>query len=484
MTVTTDLIINGDWRKPSSGDYDEVINPARPNEVVGRAASASSEDARTAIEAAAAAQPGWWAMGWSERADRLRRIAEAVTEGTEERAELLTRENGKLLKESMLEMTRLGDRFIYTAGLAAQLAEDQTFEAPPHHTSITYQPFGVAVLIVPYNWPLSILGAKLPQALLAGNTVVIKPPPTAPLAMVQTLGRMADVLPPGVLNVVTGAVETVGTELIENPTVRKIDFTGSVAAGKQIMAQASKTLKDVTLELGGNDPGILLDDVAVDEAVLQRLVMGAFLTAGQVCMALKRLYVHRSIYEEVVDGIAAILDGSIVGDGLAPDSTMGAVNNKRQLDKIRGMVQEAEDSGATVLPLGKPRDEAEFSDGFFHLPTLVTGVSNGHRIIDEEQFGPVLPIVPFDTEEEAVALANDSEYGLCSSVWSSDPNRAEAVARRLEAGYTYINIHGPMGQDNRAPFGGVKQSGINRQLGIHGMYAFLEPHSISVPGQA
>lgn len=483
MTVSTDLIINGEWRKPGSGDYDDVINPARPEEVVGRSASATTEDTRAAIAAAAAAQPEWWRKGWAERAESLRRIAEVVSKGTEERAEILTRENGKLLKESMLEMTRLGDRFIYTAGLAEQLANDQVFDAPPHHTTITYQPFGVTVLIVPYNWPLSILGAKLPQALLAGNTVVIKPPPTAPLAMVKTLGLMAEVLPSGVLNVVTGSIESVGTELIENPRVRKIDFTGSVAAGRQIMAQASKTLKDVTLELGGNDPGILLDDVEVDQEVLQRLTMGAFLTAGQVCMALKRLYVHRSIYDQVVDGMVGILENSVVGDGLAPDSTMGAVNNRQQLDKVRGMVQEAEEAGADVLRLGKPRDEAEFEIGFFHLPTLVTGVSDGHRVVDEEQFGPVLPIMPFDDEDEAVAMANDSEYGLCSSVWSSDLERAKDVARRLEAGYTYINIHGPMGQDNRAPFGGVKQSGINRQLGIQGVYAFLEPHSISVPGQ-
>ena len=482
MTVTTVLIIDGDWRPSSGGQYDAVVNPASPDETVGLCASASREDTRAAIEAAAAAQPEWHAAGFSERAEQLLRMADAVTERTDERARLLTRENGKVLKESMLEMTRLGDRFIYTAGLAEQFAEEEAFAPPPQQTTIAYRPFGVAALIVPYNWPLSILGAKLPQALLAGNTVVIKPPPTAPLAMMQTLKMMADVLPPGVLNAVSGPVESVGGELLEHPLVRKVDFTGSVDAGKQVMAQAAKTLKDVTLELGGNDAAVVLDDTPVDQATIGRMVTGAFMTAGQICMAMKRLYVHRSLFDDVVDGIAQTLEGHVVGDGLAEDSTMGAINNKRQLDRIRDLVRDAEERGATVQMHGRPRDRGEFEGGYFHLPTLVIDVDNSYRVVGEEQFGPVLPIIPFDGEDEAVALANDFEYGLCSSVWSGDLSRAQRVARRLEAGYTYINIHGPMGQDNRAPFGGVKQSGVGRQLGKQGVLAFLEPHSISSPG--
>lgn len=480
--VTTDLIIGGEWRPPSDGYYDDVINPAAPDEVVGRCASASRADTRAAIEAAAAVQKDWQAAGFQERAAGLQRITEAVQEGAAERARLLTRENGKVLKESMLEMTRLGDRFVYTAGLADVFDTDRSFEPPPHHTTITHQPFGVAALIVPYNWPLSILGAKLPQALLAGNTVVVKPPPTVPLAMVQTLKLMADALPPGVLNVVTGSVESVGGELLENPIVRKVDFTGSVGAGKQVMAQASKTLKDVTLELGGNDPAIVLEDAKIDDEAIGRMVVGTFLTAGQICMALKRLYVHRSLFDDVQAGMAAALENYVVGNGLDEESTMGPVNSKRQLDKVSDLVREAERRGATVERFGRARDEREFESGYFHLPTLVTGADHSYSVVGEEQFGPVLPIMSFDDEDEAVALANDSEYGLCSSVWSEDLDRAHRVARRLQAGYTYLNIHGPMGQDNRGPFGGMKQSGVGRQLGELGIWRFMEPHSISSPG--
>jgi acyl-CoA reductase-like NAD-dependent aldehyde dehydrogenase len=480
--LTVDLIINGEWRAPSSGHYDDVSNPASPDETVGLVASASREDVRAAIDAAHAAQPDWAAAGYLERAAGLRRMTEAVQEGAEARARILTKENGKTLKESMLEMTRLGDRFHYTASLAPEFLEEESFQPPPHRTLITYRPMGVAALIVPYNWPLSILGAKLPQALLAGNTVVIKPPPTAPLAMVQTLKLMADVLPPGVLNVVTGSVDNIGGELLDNPLVRKVDFTGSVAAGKQIMKVAADTLKDVTLELGGNDPAILLEDAKIDGGAIQRLVLGAFLSAGQICMAMKRLYVHRSLFSEVRDGMAEVLNGYVVGDGMESETTMGPVNSKRHLDLVHELVEDAERRGATVQKLGRARDDAEFQRGWFHLPTLITDVAQDARIVQEEQFGPALPIIPFDDEDEAVTLANDTSYGLCSSVWSADVDHAIDVARRIEAGYTYINIHGPMGQDNRGPFGGVKESGVGRELGRQGIYSFLEPHSISVPG--
>jgi acyl-CoA reductase-like NAD-dependent aldehyde dehydrogenase len=482
MSVTTDLIINGQLVPPSTRQYDSVINPASPGTVVGQCAAASREDVRAAIEAADAARAQWQAAGFRKRAEALLKMVEAVQENIDERARLLTMENGKLLKESMLEMTRLGDRFTYTASLAEQLEKEEKYDAPPHSTVITYQPFGVVALIVPYNWPLSILGAKLPQALLAGNTVVIKPPPTAPLAMMQTLKMMADALPPGVLNAVTGPVDAVGGELLENPLVRKVDFTGSVAAGKYIMGKCAETLKDVTLELGGNDAALVLDDAKIDDAALGRMALGAFLTAGQICMAMKRLYVHRSLFDQVHEGLAAALDKFVVGNGLAEESTMGPVNNKKQLEFVQGLVADAEKRGAKVQKLGRARDQKEFESGFFHLPTLVTGCDNSYRVVREEQFGPVLPILPFDDEHEAIRLANDSQLGLCSSVWSADLERAERVARQIEAGYTYINIHGPMGQDNRGPFGGFKESGVGRQLGRQGVYAFMEPHTISFPG--
>lgn len=478
-STTVDLIIDGEWRAPGTGHYDDVANPASPDETVGLCASGSRDDARAAIDAAAAAQPGWARAGFLERAAGLRRMVDAVGDNVEERAQLLTRENGKTLKESMIEMTRLGDRFTYTADLAPELLREDSFTPPPVPTTITYNPFGVAALIIPYNWPLSIIGAKLPQALLGGNTVVVKVPPTAPLATTRTLKLMSDALPPGVLNVINGPVDAVGAELLENKQVRKVDFTGGIEAGKQIMAQSATTLKDVTLELGGNDAALVLDDATIDDTALTRMTMGTFLSTGQICMALKRLYVHRSRFDEVTSGLRAKLNDYVVGDGMAKESTMGPLNNKRQLDYVRELVNDAQTRGATVEQLGHARDQQEFQQGYFHLPTLVTGVTNGWRIVDEEQFGPALPIIPFDDEDDAIRLANDSEYGLCSSVWSADLARAERVGRQLQAGYTYINNHGPTGQDNRAPFGGMKQSGVGRQLGLEGVKRFMEPHSLS-----
>lgn len=479
--VTTDLIINGEW-SPATGERTlEIYNPADPDEVVGYAPSANRDDTARAIAAAEAAFPEWAAFSFQERAEYLLKLSANLQDGAQERARLLVRENGKILKEAMLEMTRLGARFEYTATLADRLAEDELHEAPPLCTIVTKQPRGVAALIIPWNWPLSILAAKLPQALLAGNTVIIKPDPSCSLATLQTLKLMADVLPSGVVNAVTGPTPEVGPELLENPAVRKVDFTGSVNSGRQIMAQAAKMLKPVTLELGGNDPGIVLKDADISKETIRKMVMGAFMTSGQICMGLKRLYAHESLYDEVLDGLSTVLSEYVVGNGLDERTTMGPVHNERQHHWVGELVAEARERGARVLELGSKLDEAEFERGYFHLPTLITNVDNSYRIVNQEQFGPVLPVMPFRTEEEVLRLANDTPFGLCSSVWSSDLERATALARHIEAGYTFINNHGPLSQDNRAPFGGTKDSGVGRELGFEGVLEFLEYHSISAP---
>jgi acyl-CoA reductase-like NAD-dependent aldehyde dehydrogenase len=484
--VETQLIVNGEWRPAEGGRRYELHNPARPSETVGRAAAGSRQDARTAIEAAHRAFPAWAALPYQERADYLVEVADHLVddpEETEARVRLLTREHGKVLKESRLEITRLGDRFRYCASLADRLAEDERLPAPPFDSIVTKKPRGVAALITPWNWPLSILGAKLPQALISGNTAVIKLARSASLAPARTIYRMAEVLPPGVVNLVTGSGSEVGEELLTHPLVAKVNFTGGIDTGRHVMAMAAPTLKHVTLELGGNDPALVLEDADLGDDALRRMVLGAFLTSGQVCMALKRLYVHESRYRELLDGFAAILDHYVVGDGLDPAVTMGPLNNEKQLDVVRDFVAEARDKGATVRELGKVTDERTFQEGYFHRPTIVTGADPSLKVVRCEQFGPVIPILSFRTEDEAVAMANDSEFGLCSSVWTRDQDRALAVARRLEAGYTYLNGHGPMAQDGRAPFGGVKQSGLGRNLGYEGVLEFMEYHSISsAPG--
>ncbi|GMR22371.1 MAG: aldehyde dehydrogenase family protein [Acidobacteriota bacterium] len=484
--VETQLVVDGEWRPSTGGARYELHNPAWPKELVGTAAAASREDARLAIEAAQRAFPAWAALSYEERAAYLIRIADRLVDDpkdVEARVRLLTREHGKILKESTMEVTRLGERFRYCASLAERLSEDERQAAPPFDTIVTRQPRGVAALITPWNWPLSILGAKLPQALISGNTVVIKLSERASLAPALTVRRIAEVVPPGVVNLVTGMGPEVGDELVSHPSVRKVSFTGGTKIGAAIMARAAETLKQVTLELGGNDPALVLEDVDLSEGALARMVTGTFLTSGQVCMALKRLYVHESRYQELVDGFSAITEQYVVGNGLEPDVTMGPLNNEPQLETVRAFVAEARDKGATVREVGKVADEEAFEKGYFHLPTIVTDADPSLQVVRCEQFGPVVPIIPFNNDDEAVAMANDTEFGLCSSVWTQDRERALEVARRLEAGYTYLNAHGPMAQDGRAPFGGFKQSGVGRNLGYDGVLEFLEPHSISAaPG--
>jgi len=474
------LCIIGDARRPAiSGARMEIRDPADLGRIVGYAADGSREDVRQAIAAAQDALPAWAALTVHERADYLRAAASALGTDLQPRIELLVREHGMIRPEAEVEMARLGARVTATAELADVVAAETTYPAPPFETVVTAMPMGVVGLIIPWNRPLSILAAKLPHALLAGNTTVIKPSEYSPLATMQTIDLIAGALPPGVINAVTGDRQTTGPELVANPAVRKISLTGSVRTGMTVMAAAAKDLKRVTLELGGNDAGIVLSDARVDEESLERMVLGAFLTAGQVCMALKRLYVHESLYPTVLDGFRSILSDYVVGHGLDPEVTMGPINNRMQLDKVRALVDASRGQGARVEQFGRLKDRS-MDDGFFHTPTLITEVAHNASIVTEEQFGPVLPIMPFADEDEAIALANDSEFGLCSSVWSQDLEHATSVARRISAGYTYINHHGPLAQDNRAPFGGVRHSGIGRQLGIAGVREFQEPHSITV----
>ncbi|TNF09493.1 MAG: aldehyde dehydrogenase family protein [Gammaproteobacteria bacterium] len=482
--VQTQLYINGQYRDAVSGEKYELYNPARPSELVGYAASAGTEDVDIACAAAKDAFPAWAALSYQERADYLNKIADhlmANQDALEARVDLFTREHGKIRREAVLEMTRISDRFRHVAAYADRLSEDETLSGAPFDTIITRQARGVAALVVPWNWPVSILGAKLPQALIAGNTVVIKPAQSSSMATTLTVSLMAEMLPPGVINVITGSSSKIGDPLLSHPSVSAINFTGSVEVGKHVMKLAADNLTPVTLELGGNDAGLVLEDALLDEAALNRMYLGVFLSSGQTCMALKRIYVHRSRYQELVDGLIAVASKQVVGDGMLPETTMGPVNNKGQLDVVVGMIEEAKNAGAQVLELGEVPDQALYEQGYFQKPTLVLDPDPSLRIVREEQFGPAVPIIPFDTIDQAVTWANDSEFGLCSSVWTEDPEQAVKVARQIEAGYTYLNGHGPMAQDPRAPFGGFKHSGIGRNLGFEGVRAFQEPHSISGP---
>lgn len=482
--VETALFIDGEERAAEGGRNYPIHNPARPSELVGHAAAASQADVAAAVEAAHRAFPAWSALSYAERAAHLAAVADALTADADDvayRSRLFCREHGKVLKETHLELSRLGDRFRLSASFADRLGTDDTVAGPPFDTIITRQPRGVAALIVPWNWPLSILGAKLPQALMAGNTVVVKPSQNSALAPSMTLKLIAALLPPGVVNVVTGAASEIGDPLVTHPLVRFVNFTGSVGIGRHVMQQAALNITPVTLELGGNDAAIVCADAALDPGAFMRMYMGAFMSSGQICMALKRLYVHRSRYDEVVAGMTAACGKAVVGDGLLEETTMGPVNNTKQLGVVQGMIGQARSAGADVHELGEVPDEALYADGYFQKPALVLNPDPALDIVAEEQFGPALPILPFDSEDEAIEKANDSRFGLCSSVWTEDTDRAVALARRIEAGYTYLNAHGPAAQDGRGPFGGFKQSGIGRNLGYEGVIQFQGYHSISGP---
>lgn len=484
--VETQLYIDGAACRASDGGTYAIHNPARPLERVGHAAAGTPADVDRAMRAAHAAFPAWAALSYAERGALLRKVAAAITQDmaeVETRARLFTREHGKILRETHLEISRLGERFVQSANYAERLAQDEIIRAAPNDTIITRQPRGVAALVVPWNWPLAILGAKLPQALMAGNTVVVKPSANSALAPTLTLHKIAELLPPGVVNILTGSAARIGDAIIGHPLVRYVNFTGSVDVGRHVMKVAAENITPVTLELGGNDAGLVLADADLTGDAFQRLYRAAFMSTGQICFALKRLYVHRSRFDQVVDGLRAVVDAQVVGDGLLPDTTMGPMNNARQLKVVTDMIAEARARGQDVLELGQVPDPDLYAQGHFQRPTLVVNADPSLSVVRAEQFGPVLPILPFDTEDQAVAMANDDPFGLASSVWSADTERAVRLARRIEAGYSFINAHGPSAQDGNGPFGGFKQSGIGRNFGYEGVIQFQGHHSIAgAPG--
>ena len=480
--VTTDLFIDG-AAKPATGNATyALVNPARPSEIVGHAAAANREDVDAAMQAAQRAFGAWAALSMDERAAMLTNISRKLNADdleTASRARLLTREHGKTLFETNIEVTRLADRFAQVANFAGQLAEEDEVSGKMFDTVVTRKSCGVSLLIVPWNWPLAILGSKLPHALLAGNTVVIKLSEFATLAPALTIMKIASMLPPGVVNLITGDGAIIGDDLVCHPHVRQVNFTGSIRIGRHVMQKAAENITPVTLELGGNDPGILLDDAPLSEEFFKKLYISCFLTSGQVCMALKRLYVPRGLFGDVIDGLGVVMDKQVVGDGLKDGVSMGPLTTPQQKRTVETMLEESAAAGQDVRYFGQIDDEGDFAAGQFLRPSLVVGATPSLSVVRDEQFGPTLPVVVYDSESDAICMANDSNYGLSSSVWSADPARALGVARQLEAGFTNINAHGPTAMDGLSPFGGVKQSGIGRNFGPQGVRQFQETHSIS-----
>ncbi len=477
-TVRTGLFIGGESRDTT--ETIEVADPGKPGVVVGHAAAASKQDVDDAVAAAKAAFPAWSALSAVERADQMRAAIEGIADERDVDAAVLSQENGKIAFESFLDVLVLELRWNLALVHAEEVDQGKVLSVAPGipvETTVSYQPLGVVTIIVPFNWPIAILGASLPHALLAGNTVIVKPPPSAPLATTRVVQRVAEKLPPGVLNVVTGRDENMGA-LIQNTDIAKVCFTGSVGGGRRIMEMASKSLTRVTLELGGNDAAVFLEDAIIDDVHLDRLFAAVFDTTGQICMNAKRVYVHRSRVDEVVDGLCARLDKVRIGYGLDEGTTMGPLHSPVQKAFVSEIIEEAKDAGADVREFGE-LPGGDLAGGNFLRPAIVIDPDPSLRVVTQEQFGPVIPIIPFDSEDEAVAAANDTWGGLGGSVWTADIDSANRVGSKLVCGYVWVNDHGAARMDLRAPFGGMKQSGFGREQGIEGIRAFQDTRSIA-----
>jgi len=333
-------------------------------------------------------------------------------------------------------------------------------------------PYGVVAALVPFNWPVSVLGNKLLPALLAGNAVVAKPPPSCPGAVLEVVAVLGEALPEGLVNVVSGPGPELGEALVAHPGVDMVTFTGGVATGRAVMATAARATKPVVLELGGNDPAIVAPDVEIDAGLASKIAEGAFVTSGQVCMAIKRLYVPEARLRDMVDALVERLSVEVVGDGLAEEVTMGPVHTARARERVETMISEALSAGAGVHRAGRVREDDADRGGYFVVPAVVEAPPDSASIVAEEQFAPALPVLGYRDLDEAVSRANDTEYGLCASVWSNDQELASAVARRLEAGTVFVNSHGIGAMDHLVPFGGWKASGLGEELGEEGMAAF------------
>lgn len=479
--VTTGLFIGGQEVHTSSTL--SIQDPAKPSHIVGNAAAASAADVSRAIASSKVAFAEWSALKAQQRAEQMAAAIVGIEEDRDTDAAILSRENGKPVMEAWVDALVFEIRWKLAVALADQVDSETTLPTAgdlhiPTETTVRYKPVGVTTIVIPYNWPLAILGASLPQALIAGNTVIVKPPPSTPLATTKLVQRVAEKLPPGVLNIVTGRNEDV-SELITSEDVAKLTFTGSVGGGKKMQELASSSLARVTLELGGNDPALILEDAILDDKHLDRLYHAVYDTTGQICMNAKRLYVHRSRVDEVVQGLSARLEKVVLGHGIADGTTMGPLHTAAQKEFVAELIDEAKSSGAQVLEFGE-LPGGELAEGHFLRPAIVVDPDESLRVVSEEQFGPVIPIIPVDSVEEAVVKANDTWAGLCGSVWSADVQRASQIAQQVLAGYIWINDHGATRLDNRAPFGGFKQSGFGREMGIQGVRAFQDTHSVAV----
>jgi acyl-CoA reductase-like NAD-dependent aldehyde dehydrogenase len=451
----------------------DVINPAT-GRVFACAPSASQAQLDQAVGAARRAFESWSRTSYEERAAMLRRLGETLRTHQDSLAELLTREQGKPLSQARDEIARA---FSQSEGMTRIAIKTEILvEDAERRIELQYHPLGVVGIITPWNAPINLAAGPLTSALYTGNTVVLKPSPYTPLSTLK-LGELArTIFPRGVLNILAGGDE-LGEWMTRHPGIDKISFTGSVETGKKVMASAAGNLKRITLELGGNDAAIVLDDVDV-KAVAPKLFFAAFVNSGQVCMAIKRIYAHESIHAALSEALATEARKVRLGDGLDPATQMGPIQNREQYERVLAILEDTRRRGAHILAGG----EAPKGPGYFVTPTVVTDIAEDSPLVAEEQFGPILPVLKFHDVEDALRRANNTRYGLSGSVWSKDPERAARIAARLEVGTAWVNQH--RATSANVPFGGAKESGIGRQYSALGLKGYLEPRVVSVLKQS
>jgi acyl-CoA reductase-like NAD-dependent aldehyde dehydrogenase len=471
MEESFKVLIGGQWVDALSGETMQVINPAT-SEVIARVPKCGQADVERAVNAALEAGPGWAMKTVGERSKVLLKLSQIIMAHQEELAQLETAEHGSPIRKTMnFDVPMCAEQFEYFAGIGRAMT-GQTLPVGPWCSSMTIrEPLGVIGLITPWNFPALMVVWKLGAALITGNTCVVKPPSVAPLTTLKLAEYAMEAgAPAGVVNVITGPGETVGEAIVQHPKVAKIGFTGDTITGKRIMHLASATAKQVGLELGGKNAFIVMDDADVDSAV-EGAIWSAFFNSGQVCAAASRFYVHRSLCDQFTEKMVAAAKNLRMGDPTKMETVIGPVAYQGHRDKIEEYVKEARNTGAKLLLGGERPDNDETRKGFFVAPTIFGGCNNSMRLMQDEVFGPVVGIVPFDTAEEAVSLANDSKYGLSASIWTKDLRNGMVLAGQIKAGTVWLNEH--LIVFCETPWGGCKESRWATVQSLRGPVLFL-----------
>jgi betaine-aldehyde dehydrogenase len=474
-----DMLVGGKWVQARSRATRDIIDPGN-GELIAKVPESGREDVAAAIDAAREAfdRGPWRKMSALDRGKLLFKLADAIRAEAKKLAELEVRNCGKPLAEAEFDVADAANCFEFYGGLATKI-HGETMQVPANSVSyIVREPIGVCGQIIPWNYPLLMAAWKLAPALAAGNTCVLKPSEMTPLTALE-LARIVTQLefPAGVVNIVSGTGAGAGEELALNPKVDKVAFTGGTVTGRKVMGAATGNIKKVSLELGGKNPNIVFAD-ADFEAAVDGALFGAFANQGEVCSAGSRLLVERSIHKPFVEAMLKKIPRIKLGHGLGAGVKMGPLVSSAHREKVEGYIKIGKDEGATLACGGKRPSGKEFEKGNFLEPTIFDNVKPTMRIAREEIFGPVLSVIPFDTEEDAVRIANDTEYGLAAAVWSKSVTRAHRVVSQIRAGIVWVNTYHPT--FNEMPWGGYKQSGIGRELGLYGIEAYLETKQINI----